>query len=72
MQVFECLWSNISHKNMKIVRNFTILGKKYLYHHEETQDFDQIIGTQWKKLMKSLDFRQVFQLCLLKFKLWIN
>ena len=34
---------------MKTVKIFTILGKSN-NHHEETQDFDQIIGIQLKKI----------------------
>ena len=39
---------------------------------KETQDFNQIIATQRKNIMKSLSFRQAFHLFLLKFSLRTN
>ena len=53
LQDLECFWSKFSNKNKKTVKNFTILGKfesKRNNQLKETQDFDQIIATQKKKV----------------------
>ena len=64
-------FSKNQEKRLEILLYWVSLGKSN-NQDKETQDFDQIIATQRRNIMKSSSFRQAFQLFPLKFSLRTN
>ena len=71
MNVFEQSFPMKTRKRLKILLYWVNLSKSN-NQDKETQDFDQIIATQRRKLITYSSFRQAFRLFLLKFSLRTN